>query len=344
MPVSANGLIPYAEIGHWSPLAVLVVAPCENPGVSDEEVIAAVAREFDLGPIQEISRPPSGTMNETYLVRAGGRRVVARRHRRLDRSVVDREHEIMSYARRRGVPVPVALRTRDGDHLVRHTGKWHSVFAYAPGGQVNSVDAGQARSMGVMLAQIHRSLADFPVEPTVRERPSVSGTMELLRRIQREIRQDSDEDRAAIAYLESKADAVRASTAPPPMTEQQQLVHGDYQHTNVFFENGAVVAVIDWDKAEARLPTQEIARTMDLSLRMDPALCRAFVAGYREMRPLDPTTLDAGAAIYDFDNRHDLWIHHTIYLRGDQRQRRFLSPPPFVPFSDRWKEVRDSVQ
>jgi Ser/Thr protein kinase RdoA (MazF antagonist) len=307
------------------------------------ELIAAVAAEFELGPIEDIARPPTGTMNETYLVRAGGRRVVLRRHRRTDRSLVEREHEIMAHARERGIPIPSALRTRSGNRIVQYDGKWHSVFTWAPGIQVTAVDAGRAQSMGMMLARIHDALADFPVEPIVRPVPTIDGTLQLMQRIRAAIPSDTEEDRAAIAYLDSQADAVRQAIPPPDPAEPQQLVHGDYQHTNLFFDGDSVVAVIDWDKAESRCPTQEIVRALDLSLHMDPALCRPFVEGYRQIRPLDPQTLDSAAAIYDFETRHGLWVHDLVYLHNDDRVRQFLERPPFIPYSDRWQKVRDSL-
>jgi homoserine kinase type II len=307
------------------------------------ELIKVVAAEFDLGPIEEISRPPTGAMNETYLVRAGGRRVVVRRHRRLERARVEREHDIMAYAMRRGIPVPAALCTPSGDRLLQYDGKWHSVFAFAPGVQVNSVDADHAYSMGVMLARTHEALADFPVEPVVRQQPAIAHSLLLVRRIQVAIRPDTAEDRAAIAYLDSKVAAIRDGVVPPPPIESQQMVHGDYQHTNLFFDGDRIVAVIDWDKAESRVPTAEIVRTMDLSLHLDPKLCAAFIDGYRQVRRLDPAALDSAAVSYDFDIRHDLWVHTMIYLHDDQRLRQFLRPPPFVPFIERWAKVRESL-
>ena len=40
---------------------------------------------------------------------------------------------------------------------------------------------------------------------------------------------------------------------------------------------------------------------------------------------------------------HDLWIYEAIYLAGDDRPRRFVSPGPFVLLIERWAAVRNKM-
>ena len=258
----------------------------------------------------------------------------------------------MDHARHRGIPVPAAFVARDGDRIVEWGGQWHSMFVFARGRQVESaeLDAVKARAMGVMLAHIHLALVDFPA-PDRRlagPRPTAVQTVEQLERIKAAISARAEltqQDHEALEHLDSKAQALLASAPPPePATaEPAQPIHGDYVHANLFFDDDAVSGVIDWDKAEMLPPSQEIVRAMDLSLDLRPTLCRAFIDGYRDIRPLTNAALDAGAADYGFGHLHGLWVHESVYLRGDDRIRRFLTPAPFVPFTDRWSQIRPAL-
>lgn len=316
------------------------------------DAIAEIAAEYGVGPIRSAARSPSGSMNEVFLLGTDDRSVVLRRHRRTDRSLVELEHRVMDHARRHGIPVPAALVTRDGDRIVEWGGQWHSMFAFAAGRQleVAELDAARVSAMGAMLAQIHLVLADFPAPDggPARPRPTVAQTLEQLQRIKAAISASAEliqQDGEALEHLDSKARALRAGTPPlePANIDSAQQIHGDYVHVNLFFDDDTVSGVIDWDKTEVLPPSQEIIRAMDLSLELQPALCRAFIDGYRDIRPLPSAALDAGAAEYGFGHLHGLWVHESVYLRSDDRIRKFLTPAPFVPFSDRWADLRPAL-
>jgi len=82
---------------------------------------------------------------------------------------------------------------------------------------------------------------------------------------------------------------------------------------------------------------------MHLSLCLDPIMCRAFLAGYRSVSVLPDDQLDNAAVVYGYRAALDLWLYETIYLKGDDRPRRFLSPGPFVPFLEQWEPLRESM-
>ena len=318
-------------------------------GVAEFDAITEIAAEYALGPVNAVTRPLSGTMNEMFLLSTDDGPAVLRRHRRTDRSLIDQEHQIMDHARERGIPVPAAFATPAGDRIVARQGQWHSVFAFAPGLQVTAAELSRARihAMGAMLARIHLALLDFPVPEMGAEgpRPTAEQTLQRLEELKSAISARAEltqEDRDALEYLDSQADALSISRAPSESTAAapRQLIHGDYQHTNLFFDDDGVSAVIDWDKAEPSSPGRDVVRAMDLSLEMQPTLCRAFIDGYQDVLPLTAAALDAAAAEYGFGQLHGLWAHESVYLRGDDRVRQFLTPAPFVPFAERWAQVR----
>jgi Ser/Thr protein kinase RdoA (MazF antagonist) len=316
--------------------------------VSDRQ-LHAVLDAWRLEPVGDITATALGTMNETFVVTTPVRRLVLRRHRRTDRSVVEREHDVIGRARDHGIPAPAAIPTPAGDRVVDHAGRLYSLFSYAPGRQVarDDLTPQHARSMGEMLARVHLALEDSAFAPSpVPDRPSREDTLRRLADIVEVIERHPDpgpQEQWALQRLRSRERWLRSGADPVPPApdpEPLELIHGDYQESNLFFTGSAVAAVIDWDKAEPAHPADEIVRATYLSLHLAESRCAAFLAGYRAIRAVGADLLDRAAARYAFGQAHGLWLYETIYLRGDDRPRQFLQPGTFVPFADRWRAAR----
>jgi len=317
------------------------------------EAVRAVLESWRLDPVVSVDRATSGTMNETFIVTTEQQRVVLRRHRRRDRQQVEHEHEVIAHARGHGIPVPAAIPTPRGDLTVDQDGAWYSLFTFAHGRQLDKDELTPARAwaMGATLARIHVALQDFPIvvseqpAPTSDLQPVADTIRTLLERIdQRPVL--VEQDLWARQHLESKARWLQTATAPvwrPVPADAVQMGHGDYQETNLFFIDDDVADVIDWDKAEACWPVDEVVRTLDLSLRLRPALCAAMVDGYRSVRGLSFDVLDHSAANYGHQRVHSHWLYEGIYERADDRLRTFLKPGPFVPIADQWKALRSRL-
>lgn len=289
-------------------------------------------------------------MNETFIVSTEQRRVVLRRHRRGDRRCVEHEHDVMVHARGKGIPVPTAIPTPSGDLIVGQHGVWYSLFTFARGCQLDKdeLTPARARAMGRTLARIHVALDDFPVvrrerpAPTSDLRPVADTIRTLLERIDQRPSL-VEQDLWARQHLESKAQWLQTATEPvwcPIPGDAIQMGHGDYQETNLFFSDDDVADVIDWDKAEPCWPVDEVVRTLDLSFRLQPVLCKAMVDGYRCVRGLSLDELDHSAANYGYDRVHSHWLYEGIYQRADDRLRVFLKPGPFVPMAGQWEALR----
>lgn len=315
------------------------------------DLIASVLRHWDLEPVLVVERATSGVLNEIYLITTARRQVVLRRHRRRQRELVEFEHAVIAHARAYEIPTPAAIPTPEGEVIVDHDGTFYSLFAFARGRQVlrGELTPAHARSMGTTLARLDLALADFPAPPRpLPDRPSdlgpvVAAVDQLLGCIAQRGKA-TDQDRWAEELLLSKAKWLESATPPvwqQPPAEVFQLVHGDYQDSNLFFDSdGSVVDVIDWDKAGSSWPPIEFVRALDYALHLDPVLCKAMVDGYRGVRPLSLDDLDRAANDWDYDKVHDHWVLEGIYLRNDDRLRIFVEPGPYVPFSDTWQQLR----
>ena len=272
------------------------------------------------------------------------------RHRRTHRGEVEAEQAIIDHVRARGVASPSIIPTLSGERVLEHAGHFYSLFEHAVGVQVErtALNGGLARAMGQCLAGIHLALVDFRVIPKVGP-PAPPPSHVILDRIPilldrvRALDEDAKRRRWAQERLESHAawlSSGAASDVPPVPDEPVQFVHGDYHEGNVFFADGHVASVIDWDRAGPNWPAIDAVRALDLALDVNPGLCAPFLDGYRSRRELPTEVLDAAADCYSFYSAHDLWLYETLYIAGDNRVRRFLRPGPFVPFAESWAVAR----
>lgn len=245
-PPMTPSITPYL---HRRGTMISVMAP--------DALIAELLLEWKLV-ARAVDRPTTGTMNDIWIVETASGPVVLRGHRRTDRQRVDFEHMVMDHARALGVPVPTALRTASGQQVTERDGRLFSVFACANGAQVerDALKSGHALALGVMLGKVHRALrlldvGDAPRPGRGRGHPAALASRldDLLRRIA-ERPDPRNEDAWAIARLQSRRylDRCRDLEWPVEPPSSEQVIHGDYQDSNVFFEAGAVSAVIDWDK------------------------------------------------------------------------------------------------
>lgn len=324
--------------------------------VQSADDVLPVLAHWQLGEVRAVHKSPLGTMNDTFIVTASDRLAVLRRHRLSRcRPMVEREHALMGCARERGVPCPEVLSARSGERLIEESGRLFSLFEHAPGQQVRRRDltAKHAATLGIALAQVHDAIADCT---PVRDRPTGErrGTADLptsaetAARLQRLLtvvqlrRQATELDRWAEERLRSRLAWLEANPgAPPPLSSpESRTLHGDYQESNVFFDDEQrVCAVIDWDNSDYGSTSGEMIRAMSLSLDLDPILCQAFLDGYRRIRQADLDDLSLEAELYSWRKLHDTWLYDTVYLHGDSRPSRFIAPGRYVPFIDRWNDV-----
>ena len=283
-------------------------------------------------------------MNETWLLKWPGDRAVLRRHRRTVRAEVEFEHRVLGRARSGGVPCPAVVPALRGGSLVEEDGRFYSLYTWAPGSQVlrGHLDAQHAESMGSMLARVHVTFADVP--GGLEAHDSMVPLEDTLRRVDEltGIARDRP-DRSRVSWviedLTSRARWLRTERPSPPQQTRaaSQVIHGDYQETNLFFEGNEVSCVIDWDKARREVPAREIIRAMDYSLGMEPQLCRHFLNGYRAITPVAPEGLEEAAKWFAYQEAaHGLWPIEQVLLYNNGRVEKRVDHKAFEPFSQRW--------
>jgi len=303
---------------------------------------------WQLGPPQRIVRPDSGTVNTIVKVTLDGREYFLRAYRHPDRA--PHEHAVIAHARAHDFPAVAPLLLPNGDTLLDRDGQRYALFPHAVGQQYprNALTTTIIAAMGTNLAALHHALRSFSAAAPRRitTRCDRAATLAGIVRLETAItsRDGSDPiDRIALARLKARHDWLRgqpAETTIDPALLDEQLVHGDYQETNLFLDDNRVCAVIDWDQAHRASRAWEIMRVLDFVYGFRPEPCRLFLAAYRVTQQLTLDELDRAAMAYGLVQAHNLWVYEAYYREGNTRVGQFIRPGGFIPPAERWAQLR----
>lgn len=310
-------------------------------------------RVWSRAPILDVATPVSGTINEGVLLHTESGDYFLRRYRRPDRPHICREHALIAYASVQGLPALPPLPLSAGETILARSDGYYALFPRAPGCQVRREALGDAEiaAMGTCLARLHHGLRAYSPDRVARRAFTVdrAATLQGIGRLEAVIgakayRDDFDDD--VLTQLAGRRSWLNGWPGDGHDEWDAfgsldcQVIHGDYQDTNLFFAQGKVSAVIDWDQAYVAPPAWEVARALHLVFDFAPDLCRVFLDAYRAELPLLPADLDRAATAYCRMRAHDLWLYQAVYLEGNVRVRRFIRPGPFVPLIDQWYALR----
>jgi homoserine kinase type II len=308
----------------------------------------AILAAWPIGEVVSLREPGAGSINQTLLVAAASGGYALRAYRAAERAWVEREHAIIVFVRAAGLPAMAPLPLGGGDTILERDGRFFALFPQAPGRQFDVTELGNAEvaAMGGFLAQLHGALAAYPVEHVHTRRLGFDGA-ETLATMERHIARigalpaPSPSDEAILERLAGQRAWVLAhpeANIDALALLPQQAIHGDYTHTNLFFERGAVSAIIDWDQAYVAARAWELVRTFDLVFRFGPQ-CAALLGAYRAYAPMPLAQLDAAARCYAAVRAHDVWMYDAI-AAGNDRVRPFILPDGFVPLDAQWEGLR----
>lgn len=198
--------------------------------------------------------------------------------------------ELSAWLKDQGLPVSAPLASRGGDLQVEVGGSSMSLQREMAGDLLDPADLTQARAAGLVLAQLHASLAQYPRSSTL---DLYDGSAPLNSRISDWL--DADVKGVSAAARETLRRLVQdapASPIPP------QLVHGDFRSANVLWDDGRIAAVLDLEEARWDHPIDELARSAVLlgtryrdwgPVPRDTRL--EFLHGYQSVRPLAPAEM-----------------------------------------------------
>lgn len=332
--------------------------PFSQLDARDTDVVAMSAlrdllRAWPIGTVRSVARSAAGTVNRTWLVIASAGRYALRTYRHHERSPIAREHAIIAHVQRSGVPAIGPLPLASGGTILEWEGQFHALFPAAPGRQIarSALSPAAALAMGTCLGGLHHALTDLPERWAVQrtfaiDRGATLAGIERLEAIVRARPRHDATDVAALAWLVGQRAWLLRSGSDARIdlsALERQVIHGDYQETNLFFMPGRVSAVIDWDQTFSAPRAWELVRAMHLAFAFAPALCRPFLAAYCASFPLPLADLDRAVAAYALKVGHDLWLYEEYYLHGNGRVRQFFQPGGFMSPATLWNRLRPAL-
>ena len=317
--------------------------------------LANICRAWNLSPVLSSVQAETGTIHRTFLLKtiSGKYALRAYRYTAEERWRIVCEHNLIAYVRDHNLPAVAPVPLSHGETILEHEGRFYALYPFASGHQVarGYLGTGEIIAMGKFLGQLHRVLLNYPHEQVPQRALTVDhaatfmtiDTIETAIRSQKRI---SEEDQQVLSQLAERRQWLM--TARPVdekafLSVERQVIHGDYQETNLFFEGNRVSAAIDWDQAYVAPRAWEVVRTLHYVFQLEEMACCLFLDAYRREMPLAFTELEIVAATYEWIKAHDLWHYTALYLEDNQRVRRFLQPEPFFLFATRWVALRNSL-
>jgi homoserine kinase type II len=254
--------------------------------VSAEEMADFLAR-YDVGELVSAKGIAEGVENSNFLVDTDRSRFILTLYeKRVDAGDLPFFMALLDHLADRKLPVPRALRDRDGVQIQTVAGRPACLIEFLPGISVTHPTNAQARATGEALGAMHLALADFDME-----RPNTlgpAGWKALAERCGRDLDQ----------IMPGFADRVAAELAVIdqhwPDALPRSVIHADLFPDNVLTHHDAVTGVIDFYFACSEIRAWDLAVTHTAwcfendGTGFDPARAAALVAGYESRMPLLP--------------------------------------------------------
>ena len=254
-------------------------------------VIDSVVRSVCGREVERLVRLTGGGLNETYRVEVPNDvPVVVRIARQPVPWFTDEEH-VMAQARGVGVPTPDVL----GVEQVDHDGELlsFSILRLVPGRSLDAL-AGELPAAdlerlvmdgGELLARLHSVVPDRGIRHELQP-PDDS----FVARVARVVGQALGP--AAATAVERGADLLREEVLTRPAPPMLSLAHSDWLPKHLLIDDGAIVGVIDWERAGPASPAFDLAR-WEVSAGGRPHHSSNLLRrGYA--RVTDPDSADAG--------------------------------------------------
>ena len=218
------------------------------------EAMAALAARYGLGTVLSAKGIAEGVQNSNYLVDTdGGRFILTLYERQVDAADLPFFLALLDHLADRGLPVPRALRDRDGVQVQQLCGRPACLIEFLPGISLTTPTPAQARATGGALGTMHAALADFPLD-----RPNVLG-VEGWRALAD--RCGASVDEIAPGFAARIAQELTFLDRHWPDDLPRAVIHADLFPDNVLMLGDAVTGMIDFYFACTEIRAWDLAVT-----------------------------------------------------------------------------------
>ncbi|MGB8954970.1 MAG: phosphotransferase [Tumebacillaceae bacterium] len=283
-----------------------------------------------------------GVVNRNYRVDADGERYVLKSYatQHYKPQEIRRVIQIQELVRTQGFPVPAVIPNRQGEGVTETADGFVVLSRFAEGHHLERghIPPNAARSMGETLGRLQTLLE--PIEELRPYKPSdLAITIEFLEKMLGMAEQKLGHTPAHEAARETLRWKIRALPMMEPYlakfeTLRSQLLHGDYQETNVLFDDQQrVSAVIDFDNIRVLPRARELMRAMSICFFVQGELLPEafdFLSAYHEQVQAPEAEVALYAPLCAYYHLFSTWPINVLVMRPeayDVRWDRFLQPP-----------------
>ena len=280
------------------------------------EALADFLTRFDVGELVSAKGIAEGVENSNYLVdTTGGRFILTLYEKRVDAGDLPFFMALLDHLDAKGLPVPPAIKARDGLEIHELAGRPACLIKFLPGVSLSHPTPAQAFAAGTALGQMHQAVADFM--PVRANSMGVDSWTPLFDRCGRDLeRIQPGLSGEAARMLEGVLAQWPANDALP-----RTAIHADLFPDNVLMLGDKVTGLIDFYFACTDFRSFDLAVTHSAwafdatGERYDGAIGRALIDGYRAEVALTEAELAAlpalarGACLRFFLSRAWDWLN-----------------------------------
>jgi homoserine kinase type II len=243
------------------------------------EALADFLAKFDVGELVSAKGIAEGVENSNYLVdTTGGRFILTLYEKRVAAGDLPYFMALLDHLAAKGLPVPPAIKDRDGVEIHELEGRPACLIQFLPGVSVTHPTPAQAGAAGEAMGRMHAALADFALD-----RPNSMGVATWEAQLDRCGR---DLDRIVDGLYDTVSGALDDILIRWPTGLAASAVHADLFPDNVLMLGDAVTGLIDFYFACTDLRAYDLAVmhgawAFDATGRnYDAAIGQALIRGY----------------------------------------------------------------
>ncbi|MBC8201655.1 MAG: phosphotransferase [Planctomycetes bacterium] len=246
--------------------------------IDGQELVMILSR-YDIGAIQRIKDYKKGSRHAPKLVICSTKGRYLLKRRAAGRDNLDRVHFSHAVQKELGdhrFPVAGLIETIDGKTLVEKDGRIYELFHFIHGHRFDKSNPAAADS-GRVLAHCHDLLRDFSDEPAVYKKSyhqiestqkALSEMVDVLLRFE-SVEQVKGMEETTAYIGEQYEDAKKVTDSVGFSTLPTSVVHGDWHPGNMLYQDGDIVAVIDFDSLQVAQRITDLANgVLQFSMRM----------------------------------------------------------------------------
>ena len=246
--------------------------------VSSADADALLSR-YTLGALENLEGIAQGVENTNYFLTTTTGEYVLTLFEHIPREDLPFYIGLMDHLARHEVRCPLPMRQNDGGMLAEVNGKPAVIVTKLPGAPRVQPAASDCHDAGRLLAEIHLAGIEYDAGlENWRGRAWRERFAEALRPL-------VSRSEADLIDAENKYQAIHDDTVLP-----QGVIHGDYFHDNVLWDDDGSAGVIDFYFACDDALAYDVAIGINdwcvtPEARIDDERARAFIAGYESQRP-----------------------------------------------------------